>query len=118
MVKLITPNTQRLQSIKITKEIIESSANRLKNLVDNYDAYILIIPSRALWIGNKQQKGMANQIHNEFLVALDHRKLRFIDMRVPMEKTKDPLQYHFKNDGHWNKFGHFLAAEELKKIIP
>jgi len=114
---LITPNTERILNVRITPKMIESSAKRLKTLISNYDAYVLIIPSRSLWIGTKHQRKIANEIHNNFISALNKNNLKYIDMRVPMEQSKGPLEFHFKYDGHWNKRGHRLAAEELKKAI-
>jgi hypothetical protein len=30
-----------------------------------------------------------------------------------MERSGEPLAFHFKNDAHWNERGHALAAQLL-----
>jgi 2-polyprenyl-3-methyl-5-hydroxy-6-metoxy-1,4-benzoquinol methylase len=97
-------------------EHLADPVSALKNLMDHVKpgGYLFIDvpnvydPLLTLW---------QNAAFNDFLPALDQKKLRHIDLRVPMGKSKNPLQYHFKNDGHWNKAGHLLAAEELNKIV-
>lgn len=114
---LIIPNHKGVFHSILSSEVIENSATRLKGLTRDYDAIILIIPSRSLWLGPQEQRLEAQSNHNNFLKALTKNKIRFVDMQGPMEKSNSPLNYHFKYDGHWAKNGHRLAAEELVKML-
>jgi len=114
---LIRPNLRGIPAFNFSQQIIVSSANRLHSLVRQFNSIILIIPSRALWVGTKDRRTLADQIHKAFLKELDNRKLIYIDMRSLMEKNKAPLKYHFKFDGHWTRDAHQIAAKALAKVI-
>lgn len=90
---------------------IESTANRLSELARKYDLLVLVIPSRGLWIG--RDRDAVSRIHDVFRSALQKRGIRFVDPRPLMEASGDPMQYHFRNDGHWVPTGHLLAAKGL-----
>lgn len=94
---------------------VEQSMAVLSRIAQRYSVTILLIPSRGLWIGDKQKElaGYHQRIYDE----LARRGFRIVDMRPVMEATSAPMDFHFRNDGHWNPKGHALAAEALTKAI-
>ncbi len=92
-------------------KVIASSVARLSELVANFKATLLIIPSRGLWSGASQRQ--EKEIHEAFVGQLVARGLDVVDLRGAFEASNQPMRYHFKNDGHWNAEGHRLAAAEL-----
>ena len=113
----IIPNEKGIPHINPSIDTIKSTVKRLKRLTHNFNALILVIPSRALWLGTTDQMNNARNVHDKFIDTLIKNNLPIVDMRNPMEVSKNPLKYHFKYDGHWNAYGHKLAAEELAKKI-
>lgn len=110
----------RIGFIKTIKEItsdlpdqraIDSTAKRLAGLDRRYDLTILLIPSRGLWVGAKQTE--TREVHEAMVRALQNHGVRFIDPLPELEKGQNPLQYHFRNDGHWNSRGHRLIGAIL-----
>ena len=94
---------------------LSSSARKLLELTRPYNSFIVIIPSRGLWVGNNRKTERI--VHEEFVRRLTALGLNVIDLRSPFEESGNPLQYHFKNDGHWNERGHLLAAQIIAKSI-
>lgn len=95
-------------------EIIEISADRLVRLINESGAensLVLLIPSRGLWQGGNAEN--EQQVHQEFAAALAARGLDVVDMKPLFEEGGSPMDYHFKNDGHWNAAGHDLAARAI-----
>lgn len=94
---------------------VEQSMAVLSRIAQRYSVTILLIPSRGLWIGDKQKElaGYHQRIYDE----LARRCFRIVDMRPVMVATSAPIDFHFRNDGHWNPKGHALAAEALAKAI-
>ena len=98
-----------------SEELIRESAQKLGDLAERYDSWIVIIPSRMLWAGGNEIA--EDRVHREFVQALRSRNLKVIDLRPDFEQSGDPLQYHFKFDGHWNAAGHRLAADLIAKAM-
>lgn len=98
-----------------SETIISSSIHKLAEITRPYEATILIIPSRGLWVGDNIATEKA--VHDRFITGLREADLDVVDMRPSFEKTGNPLQFHFKNDGHWNPLGHRKAAEVLATHI-
>ncbi len=94
---------------------ILSTVEKLAQITKPYRAFIVIIPSRALWVGGNQQ--IENRVHNELVKKLKESKLNVIDLRPIFEEGGNPLQYHFEHDGHWNPKGHERAAQAIAKAI-
>lgn len=90
---------------------VNSTANRLLALSKSYNLTLLIIPSRGLWVGSNRTVTLA--AHQKFIAALDRLGLNYVDMRIPMEATGNPMAFHFQYDGHWRPKGHALAASLL-----
>ena len=108
---LIIDNIEGIPNNEINDQILQSSLSILKDLYNKYNLFVLIIPSRGLWVGNN--KVAENEVHNEFVDLLGENKIDFIDLRKSFEAGGSPLSYHFKNDGHWNGKGHYLASKEI-----
>jgi len=112
----LVPNRDGISRNAYSQEVIERSANRLAEIARRYKhATILIIPSRALWVGD--HRSVEDRVHREFVTALTARHLNVIDMREVFESRGRPLSNHFRNDGHWNAKGHRLAAEALVRAF-
>lgn len=98
-----------------SKAVVESSANEIEAMVLGYSAVILVIPSRALWIGANQEK--ASLVHAAFVRNLRDRGLSVVDPMLAFESGGRPLQYYFRRDGHWNRRGHKLVAQEIAAFM-
>ena len=82
----------------------------------------LIIPSRALWVGKNREAEA--KVHDLFVSEIrKNTNVEVVDMRPVFEATGNPMQFHFKHDGHWNEKGHrwagrYLAAQILSGKTP
>lgn len=94
---------------------IRSTVDRILTLSKKYNLTILIIPSRGLWVGGDRKSTV--EAHDSFVRQLRRRGLAPVDMKPVMEKTGDPMQFHFLNDGHWRPQGHALAASVLADAV-
>ena len=94
---------------------ISVTADRLAALDQRYDLTVLIIPSRGLWVGARRSE--TREVHNRVVRALQKRGVTVIDPLPELEKGDNPLQYHFRNDGHWNPRGHWLIGEVLQNAL-
>jgi hypothetical protein len=95
--------------------VVQQSISKLLEVSKPYNATLLIIPSRALWVGNGRED--ASRTHDAFIAALKRNELSFVDMRSQFEATGNPMQFHFKNDGHWTAAGHAAAAKALAAYL-
>ena len=112
---LITPNLEGIAQSDFSEAAIDSSARKVADLARNQRLLVVIIPSRALWIGDN--RAVEDRIHKGFLAALGRLGIDFVDLRPLLEAGGQPLSYHFANDGHWNARGHRLAAEAIAKRL-
>lgn len=113
---LITKATRHPAVVHIfDADVIEQSAQRLLRLTSGLDAYVLIIPSRALWFGGGEQS--ERKIHDTFVSRLRELGLRVTDMRPLLEASGDPKLYHFKHDGHWTAAAHKMAGKAIADTI-
>lgn len=112
---LLVENIAGMGKNAFSETIIGSSIHKLAEITRPYEATILIIPSRGLWVGDNIATEKA--VHDGFVAGLRNAGLDVVDMRPIFEKTGSPLQFHFKNDGHWNSLGHSKAAEVLAAHI-
>jgi len=94
---------------------IDITADRLTGLAQRYDLTVLIIPSRGLWVGARQKE--TRDVHDRMVRALRLRGVKSIDPLAELEKGQNPLQYHFRNDGHWNPRGHGLIGDILQHAL-
>jgi len=98
-----------------TPEVLESSRDELLSYATNYNSVVVIIPSRALWLGNNVER--ERQAHDQITSMLGKAGLKVVDMRPVFEATGNPTAYYFKNDPHWNADGHALVGKTLAEFI-
>ena len=113
-VGLIVP-LQTVRGGEPTERDIISSADRLAKIAGQFKVTILVIPSRAIWLGKRRAASRRN--HETFINALSRRGLNVVDMLGALERGGVPMRYHFRNDGHWRPEGHRLAAEALAAAL-
>lgn len=94
-----------------TPEILRSSRDELVRFATNYNAVVLIVPSRALWAGKNVET--ERKVHEHFTSMLRDAGLDLVDMKPIQEKSGDPGSFYFKTDPHWNPCGQALAAQAL-----
>jgi hypothetical protein len=111
----LVENVAGISKNEFDQLIIKSSIEKLVGITRPYGATILIIPSRGLWVGDNV--AIEKAVHEFFVTGLVREGLDVVDMRPVFEHTGNPLQFHFKNDGHWNSLGHRKAAEVLAAHI-
>ncbi len=114
----ITQNIDGMNRNRYDEKIIESSANRLKQLIEKSwteQHLVVLIPSRGLWTGGNEET--ERLVHRHFIHALKKQRLNVIDLKPFFEQKHEPLSYHFATDGHWNRDGHGLAARSIADHI-
>ena len=92
-----------------SQKALTATRDELLILTTNYNAVVLIIPSRGLWFGSNV--AVEGRVHNELVGLLRDAGIRLVDMRPVFEKSGRPLQYYFETDPHWNAAGHRVAGE-------
>jgi len=112
---IIGVSSEQINASTYQQDVLISSARKLKELVGSFQATILIIPSRGLWIGGNEKTEKI--VHEKFTSMLVADGLRIVDMKPIFEEGGNPLQYHFPHNGHWNEKGHKLAAAALCAMI-
>ncbi len=112
---LIVEINQSIPDGTINDDRISASVRKLREISAAYNTKILIIPSRALWVGKQMEA--ADKAHTSFVTALKAAKFKVIDMRPVFESLGNPMQFHFKNDGHWTPKAHALAANALYESV-
>ncbi len=114
----IIDNFDGMNRNQYNEKIIQSSTDRLLKLINQNQIeqhLIVLIPSRALWIGGNEKT--ERLVHRQFVSSLMKHRLNVIDLKPLFERIKNPLSYHFANDGHWNKLGHSFAAQSIAEHI-
>lgn len=114
---LIVPNLEGIAKNDYDPAVIESSANRLQKIAERYRTLVVLIPSRALWVGNADTRAIEDRVHTALIVALQRRGIDVLDLQPVLEAQGAPLAFHFANDGHWNVRGHALAAHAISQHL-
>lgn len=114
---MIVPNLEGIAKNDYDPAVIDSSARRLQEIAERYRALVVLIPSRALWVGNSRTRAIEERVHTAFIVALQRRGIDVLDLQPVLEAQLAPLSYHFDNDGHWNVRGHALAAHAISQHL-
>ena len=109
--KFITPNLDGIPNHRYNQDAIDKTIDQIKAIAEGRNLIVLIIPSRRLWIEQRQD---SHKIHQQLVRGLHGKSIFIVDLRKHFESNDNsPLSFHFKNDGHWNPAGHKLAAETL-----
>ncbi|MGQ0584367.1 MAG: GDSL-type esterase/lipase family protein [Reyranella sp.] len=112
---VIVPNVDGIGLNTYDAKMIEASVDQLQALSKRYATLVVLLPSRALWVGDNRAE--EDRVHKALVAALTRRGIAMLDLRPLMEAGGTPLVYHFRNDGHWNTRGHALAAEAIAKCL-
>jgi len=108
---LLVDNIAGMRRNRYSEDILEMSMDRLARVIDGYDATVVVIPSRGIWVGGDEETEI--RVHDEFVSRLRAAEIDVVDLRFVFEASGDPMQFHFDNDGHWNPMGHQMAAAAL-----
>jgi len=108
---LLIDNIDGIRRNRFSEDVLRMSTERLARVIDDYDATVLIIPSRGLWVG--ENLAVESRVHEELVSRLRAMGIDVIDLRPVFEAAGNPMQFHFDNDGHWNPTGHRMAADAL-----
>ena len=93
---------------------LSSSLEALKKIIENRNSLVILIPSRMNWVSERSE--ITNASHEKFKTLLIENQIQFLDMKPVIESNGGgrPLEtLHFKLDGHWNAWGHELAADSI-----
>jgi hypothetical protein len=112
---LVVPNLEGIARHEDDPAVVEASADRLQAMARQYRLLVVLIPSRALWVGDN--RAVEDRLHRTFVAALRSRDIDVLDLRPFFEAGGAPLGYHFANDGHWSPRGHRLAAEAISQHL-
>ncbi len=108
---LIIPNLEGISRNIDSTEIVASTAARVAAIADRYPTLVVLIPSRALWVG--RDRSTEDRVHSALVAGLRAKGVALLDLKPLQEAGGKPLDYHFANDGHWNARGHRLAADAI-----
>ena len=102
---------------KFDESMIRYSVGLFNQLVSGRRrVVVLVIPSRALWVGKNGETEA--KVHDLFVSEISKSpNVEVVDMRPVFEATGNPMQFHFKHDGHWNEKGHLWGGQYLAKQI-
>jgi len=112
---VLTDNIAGIGTNTYDPTALASSIDELKRVTAGTRAIVLVIPSRAIWVGTHTE--VEKRVHEEFVSLARRDGLTVLDLRPVFEAGGDPMQYHFTNDGHWNERGHARAAEALAVLM-
>lgn len=96
---------------------VTPTVERIASITSDYDATVLVIPSRALWVGSADERAGIRRIHDAVVSGLVARGIRVVDPVSVFEAGGQPLSYYFANDPHWNASGHAAAAALLSRTL-
>ena len=112
---LVVPNLEGVARHADDPALVTAAADRLQALARQYSLLVVLIPSRALWVGDN--RAVEDRLHGAFVAALGSRDIEVLDLRPFFEAGGAPLGYHFANDGHWSPRGHRLAADAISQHL-
>ena len=109
-----SPNPEGIATNDYDPAVIDSSANRLRGIAERYRTLVVLIPSRALWLGNSRSRAVEDRVHTAFIVALQRRGIDVLDLQPVLEAQLAPLSYHFANDGQFHALA--LSARNAAQL--
>jgi hypothetical protein len=112
---LIRPNLQRDQGRLAPSEAVAATAARAIDIARRYDATVVLLASRYIWFGDKTEA--LSDTHNAIAERIRNAGVDMLDLKPVFEADGHPLEYHFKNDGHWQPAGHAAAAAALARHL-
>ncbi len=104
-----------LNDLEKMNGVVNSSAEVAFALAEGRKVLILLIPSRALWLGENREG--ERKLHDLFAEILRGRGVAVVDLKSQMEKEENPLRFWYR-EGHWNAAGHAFAAQALADALP
>ncbi len=114
---LIVNNYDIVKTNNYDTQKISASARQLLLIAKKIKTLLLIIPSRGLWVGDRNSRKIASRIHDSFIDEIKKLNIDYVDMRQIFEQPGNPMNFYFKHDGHWTKEAHEKAGTELAKKI-
>lgn len=112
---LIIDNYAGMRKNQYSESALASTAGAIVNLARPFNSVVVIIPSRALWVGDNRLAEDA--VHNKLVSLLRESGVNVVDLRAAFEEGALPLRYYFKQDGHWNQYGHLKAAQAIAAYL-
>lgn len=112
---LVVPNLEGIARHEDDPTLVAAAVERLQALARQHRLLVVLIPSRALWVGDN--RAVEDRLHRGVAAALQSRDVDVLDLRPFFEAGGSPLGYHFANDGHWSPRGHQLAAEAIGRHL-
>jgi|MDTG01.4.fsa_nt_gb hypothetical protein len=115
--KLVKPAHGNINPFSTTEEIV-STIKYIKKIQLEFkpkNFYVLLLPSRGLWFSKNSEKYFEE--HKVVKMILQNQNINVIDPLLEFIKSENPKKYYFKYDGHFNKFGHLLLAEQVYKVL-
>ncbi len=94
--------------------LLEVCRDELVKLCAGYDAVVLVIPSRRLWLSDHE---VELKIHTTFVQLCRDAGLTVADALPTISADANPLGFYFQHDQHWNPRGQAVGAEVLFQAI-
>jgi len=114
---LIVDNYDIVRTNNYDAQKISASVRQLHFITKKIKTLLLIIPSRGLWVGDRNNRRIAGRTHDSFVNEIKRLNIDYVDMRQIFEQSTNPMNFHFKYDGHWTKEAHEKAGTELARKI-
>lgn len=111
----IIGNYEGMYKNRYSERDLASTVEVIADIARPFRSLVVIIPSRALWVGDN--RSVEDSVHNKFVSLLKESGASVIDLRACFEQEANPLQYYFKQDGHWNQLGHAKAARAIAAYL-
>jgi hypothetical protein len=112
---LILPNLNENLNDVPTPDVVAATARKTIEIAKRFDATVVLIPSRYTWFGPRHQA--LSEIHEQLADLIRKSGVDIVDLKPAFEAGGAPLDYHFKNDGHWRPIGHAKAADVLAQHL-